>query len=231
MDAVAAIVLGAGRGVRLGSTGNKIYVSIGGEPIVARSARVMREHPGVDELYVVAAPGELDVCREVLREAGVAADGIVAGGATRHASESAALEAIAPRIERGEIEVVIIHDGARPLVDDATIQRTIDAARTHGAAIAALPVEGPLAVVEGDLVVARRSADRLWRAQTPQAFAAAPLLRAFRQDLEEGFEGSDSAMSLERLGLPVQVVRGDERNLKVTYPVDLLRAEALIDGG
>lgn len=228
MGTVVAIVLGAGSGVRLGTTVNKIYVHIGGEPMLVWSARTMQAHREIDELYVVAALHEIPLCRKTLREAGVPVNGIVPGGSTRHASEFAAVEALAPRIESGEIDHVVIHDGARPLLDDDTIGRTIDAARAHGAAIAALPVERPLAVVRDDLLVGRRSAENLWRAQTPQAFAAGPLLRAFRRDVETGFAGSDSAMSIERLGLPVQVVRGDERNLKVTHPADLLRVESMM---
>jgi 2-C-methyl-D-erythritol 4-phosphate cytidylyltransferase len=227
---VVAIVLGAGTGVRLGTTVNKSYVCVGNEPILARSARAFREHPAVDELHVVAAYDELELCRRVLEDAGVRTDGIVAGGSTRHASELAAVESIAPRIESGEVDLVVIHDAARPLVDAATIQRTIDSAREHGAAIAALPVEGTLAVVHDDLMVGRRPAEHLWRAQTPQGFAAAPLLAAFRQGVEDGFEGSDTSMSLERLGVPIRVVHGDERNMKVTYPVDLLRAQAFLEG-
>lgn len=229
MDTVVAIVLGAGGGTRLGAAINKIHVHLGGEPMLVWSARTMQAHPEIDELYVVAAPHEIDLCEEALRRAGVPVSAIVPGGTTRHASEFAAVEAIAPRIERGEIRYVVIHDGARPLVDDATIGRTIDAARTHGAAIAALPVERPLVVVHDDLMVGRRPHENLWRAQTPQAFAAGPLLEAFRQDVDTGFAGSDSAMSLERLGLPVQIVQGDERNLKVTYPADLRRVEAMME--
>jgi 2-C-methyl-D-erythritol 4-phosphate cytidylyltransferase len=195
------------------------------------SARAFAQHPLVDELYVVASAGELELCRETLATAGVAVDGVLAGGATRHASETAVLEALAPRIERGEIGIVLIQDGARPLVDAATITRTIEAARTHGGAIAALPVEGTLAVVHDGWLVGSRSGEALWRAQTPQAFAAQPLLDAFRSARDAGFEGSDTAMSMQRMGFPVHVVRGDARNLKVTYPVDLLLANALLDEG
>jgi 2-C-methyl-D-erythritol 4-phosphate cytidylyltransferase len=81
---------------------------------------------------------------------------------------------------RGAVGLVVIHDGARPLVDEDTITRTIEAARKHGGAIAALPVERPLAVVEGDVVTGRHDGRDLWRAQTPQAFAAGALLEAFR---------------------------------------------------
>lgn len=231
MGSVAAIILGAGSGVRLGTTVNKIYLRIAGESILVHSARAFRGHPDVDALYVVAARQEVDLCRSTLQAAGVDADGVLAGGASRHASEWHALSALAPRIDAGELELVVIHDGARPLVDAATIARTVAAAREHGGAVAALPVERPLASVHDDVVVDRCPAENLWRAQTPQAFAAGDVLEAFRRAHTDGFEGSDTAMSLERLGLPVQLVPGDERNIKVTYPADLLRAEALLRPG
>jgi 2-C-methyl-D-erythritol 4-phosphate cytidylyltransferase len=228
MDRIIAIALGAGSGLRLGRQGNKMYLRIGDEPVIVRAARALGEHPLVDDLYVVAAPDELELCRDTLARAGVRVAGIVAGGATRHASELAAIEAIATRIESGEIGLVLIHDGARPLVDAATITRTIAGAREHGAAIAALPVEPSLAIVRDDVLVETRPAHGLWRAQTPQAFAARPLLDAFRRTLADGFEGTDTAMSLERLGVPVHVVAGDARNIKVTYPADLAWANALL---
>lgn len=231
MDRTAAIALGAGSGVRVGHTVNKIYLPIGNEPLIVRSVRALRDHPLVDEVYVVAAADEIALCRETLARAAIAVEGIIAGGSTRHASELAALEELAPRITIGEIGIVVVHDGARPLVDEATITRTIEAARRHGAAIAAMPVEPPLAVVHDDILVRERSADGLWQAQTPQAFAARPLLDAFRRAFEDGFEGTDTAMSLERLGIDVRVVLGDRRNLKVTYPTDLVRADALVARG
>jgi 2-C-methyl-D-erythritol 4-phosphate cytidylyltransferase len=222
---VAAVVLGAGRGARLGAGVNKVHLELGGEPILVRAARALAGHPDVDELHVVAAPGEEQDCAERLRDGGVAASGIVAGGATRHASERAVLEALAPRIEAGRIGIVLIHDGARPLVDAATIGRTIAAAREHGGAIAAVPVPRPLAAVAGGLLGVRLPAADLWSAQTPQAFAAAPLLTAYRAAVEDG---SDTASTMERGGTDVRVVRGDARNLKVTWPADLRRAEALL---
>ena len=229
MESTVAIVLAAGSGVRVGRTVNKIHLSVGDAPVIARSARAFRDHPEVDELYVVAAPAELELCRETLEVAGIVADDVIAGGATRHASELAALERLAARIECGEIGTVLIHDAARPLVDDDTISVTIAAARQHGGAVAALPVERPLAVVHDGVVVGRREPTRLWRAQTPQAFAARPLLDSYRRALAEGFEGSDTAMSLERTSTHVQVVQGHERNLKITYPLDLVRAEVVLE--
>jgi 2-C-methyl-D-erythritol 4-phosphate cytidylyltransferase len=228
MSHVAAIVLGAGSGARVGSAVAKTYIPVGRDPIVVHAARALGEHPDVDELYVVASAGAVGLCDDTLREGGVRAHGVLPGGATRHASEHAALEAIAPRIEAGEISIVVIHDGARPLVDAATVRRTIAAAREHGAAIAALPVRRPLAEVADGVLARRQMAGDLWRAQTPQAFAARPLLDAFRRAAQDGFEGSDTALSVERLGIPVVVVEGDERNIKVTYPIDLLRAERLL---
>jgi 2-C-methyl-D-erythritol 4-phosphate cytidylyltransferase len=225
---VAGVVLGAGRGARLGAGVNKVHLELAGEPILVRAARAIGGHPHVDELHVVAAPDELEQCAAALCAAGVPVAGVVAGGATRHGSEVAVLEALAPRIASGEVGIVLIHDGARPLVDAATIARTVAAARAHGGAIAAVPVPRALAEVADGVLGRRVPADGLWRAQTPQAFAAAPLLAAYRT---VGEDGSDTASAMERRGTDVHVVRGAERNLKVTWPADLPRAEALLRDG
>ena len=230
MRRVAAIVLAAGSGARVGASANKMYLPIAGEPMLVHSARAFAEHPDVDELHVVAAAAEVALCRRTLADAGLSVASVIAGGATRHASELNALTALSGRIEAGEVSLVVIHDGARPLVDAATIARTIAAAREDGGAIAALPVGRPLATVANGVVTGRLDAQRVWRAQTPQAFGARSLLDAFRRADADGFQGSDTSSSLERLGLPVRLVRGDERNIKVTYPADLERAEALLSG-
>jgi 2-C-methyl-D-erythritol 4-phosphate cytidylyltransferase len=230
MGSVAAIVLGAGSGSRVGASASKMYLPIAGEPMLVHTARAFARHPDVDELHVVAAAVELDLCRRTLRDAELPVASVIAGGAARHASEDNALQALAARIESGEVGLVVIHDGARPLVDAATIARTIAAARADGGAIAAVPVRRSLAMVDDGVMTGRLPADEVWRAQTPQAFEAGRLLEAFRRARADGFEGSDTASSLERLGLPVRLVHGDEGNLKVTYPVDLGRAEALLSG-
>jgi 2-C-methyl-D-erythritol 4-phosphate cytidylyltransferase len=149
---------------------------------------------------------------------------LVPGGATRHASEWQALRALRPEIEAGEIDVVAIHDGARPLAGTALFAETIRAARAHGGAIPVVPLPGLVradgAPLEGALA----------GVQTPQAFRAPELLAAYVRADAEGFEGTDTASCLERYGsLRIDGVAGSSLNLKITFPEDVALATELAD--
>jgi 2-C-methyl-D-erythritol 4-phosphate cytidylyltransferase len=178
----------------------------------------------------MAEPNEIEAASDVLRRAGLDVAGVLAGGATRHKSESHAVDHVAARIEAGEVSVVMIHDGARPLFDGAGVDELIAAARRFGGAICALPVSEDLVHASAHGVVGWVPKAGLWRALTPQAFRADLLLRAFRAAAADSFEGTDTASTVERIGGRVAVVEGDPRNLKVTYPEDLVIAEHLAAG-
>jgi len=228
LNTTAAVVLGAGNGIRMGQAINKVYLEIEGLPIIVRAARPFAQHHDINRLVIVAAEHELDRCRRVFRSAGIKVSAVIAGGETRHASEACALEYLAPNIECGEVEFVLIHDGARPFFDGATLNELLEKAHYSGGAICALPLEDDLAHLNGRF--ARPMVDRagFWRAQTPQVFRAQVLLDAYRSAAVSGFEGTDTAASVERVGGTVEVVRGDARNIKITQPEDLVLAESLI---
>jgi 2-C-methyl-D-erythritol 4-phosphate cytidylyltransferase len=220
----------------MGAGRNKVFLPLGGKPLLVRTIGAFVAVEEVRSILLVAHPQEIAYCeREIVERYGLArVRGVIGGGATRHQSEERALAALRPEIETGTVAVVLIHDGARPLVTPGEIGRVIAAAREAGGALVATPMD------EGE-VVARMSddgtveqiypAEVLWRAQTPQAFLAARLLAAYDAARKAGFEGTDTAASYERLGYAVQVVAGSEANLKVTTPEDLARAEALLRGG
>jgi 2-C-methyl-D-erythritol 4-phosphate cytidylyltransferase len=146
---------------------------------------------------------------------------IVDGGKSRHESEIRALEFLAPSIESGACNVVLIHDGARPLAAPSLIRRIVDTAERDG---------GALPYLETAQVTGSPSQQELVRVQTPQVFRSQPLLDAYRQSAQDGFEGSDTAMCIEkyRPELTVTAVRGSAQNLKVTYPQDLVMAEHIL---
>ena len=150
---------------------------------------------------------------------------LVDGGPSRHASEWNALRAVAAHVESGRTEVVVVHDGARPLAGPALFDAVVAAARECGGALPAVPARG--------LVTAalRPAPGPLVGVQTPQAFRAAPLLAAYRSAERDGFEGTDTAATFVRYaGLPVRAVPSSATNLKVTWPEDLTLAEALLSG-
>jgi 2-C-methyl-D-erythritol 4-phosphate cytidylyltransferase len=213
--------------VRAGVGRNKVLLELAGRSILERAVRPFYDHPAVDEVYVVAAPNETGLCSDVLRRAGIEVAGMIPGGATRHHSEANTVEYLTPRIEAGEIGLVMIHDGARPLFDGTGLDLLIAAARRSGGAIHAVAVDEDLLVSAGGDVVRRVPWEGLWRAQTPQVFRAELLLEAFRAAARVGFEGTDTASTVERIGGRIEVVPGDPRNLKVTFPEDLVIAEHL----
>lgn len=150
---------------------------------------------------------------------------VVIGGATRHESEQAGLEALAPAIDAGEVGVVAIHDGARPFMTLRLLEGVVAAARARGGAVPGLRVEETVYRVEGPGAHPVDAAS-LRRAQTPQAFQAGPLLEAYRRAAAAGVEGVDTAETVERFSdLRVAVVPGDPRNIKVTFVEDLFQAE------
>ena len=222
---VAAVVLAGGSGTRLGAERNKVYLDVGGRPVLGWSLRTLDLHPEIELIVVVVRAGDEAEVEAVLDGVGPVTPVLgVHGGATRTASEQAALAALAPDIHDGLIDIVLVHDGARPFADLDLVDRVLTGAATHGAAVPALAVEPPLwrADVDGVHPVDVTS---LRRVQTPQGAIAAPLLAAFTAP---GDDGVDTAQTLARgTGISAVAVAGDERNLKVTTLGDLARAEAL----
>ncbi|HEU5439763.1 MAG TPA: 2-C-methyl-D-erythritol 4-phosphate cytidylyltransferase [Ktedonobacterales bacterium] len=227
-----AVILCAGSGSRMRADRNKVFLSLAGRPLLAHTLAAFTRATAVDELLLVAQADEVAQVRALAAEQ-VAARllDVIAGGATRHQSEQRALAALRPRIMSGEIGVVLIHDGARPLVTAAEIDALAAAARAHGGALLGTPLapnERLVRLAPDGTLAALVPAAGLWRAQTPQAFEARALLDAYDQAQREAFEGTDTAASFERSGHRVVIVAGSPDNVKVTTPDDLLRAEALL---
>ncbi len=229
---VVAVVLCAGQGTRMGAEGNKVFLPLGGVPIVVHAIRALERSRLIDDVVLVAHPREVEACRALAEGYGLRKVALVIpGGPTRHQSEYCALNALRERIERAEVAFVLVHDGARPFVSPREIAGLIQAAREEGGALLAEALASGEIVARvdaQDAVVEVYSPDRLWRAQTPQAFAAPVLLAAYDAAARDGFNGTDTASSVERMGQRVRVVAGNARNLKITTPDDLARAEALL---
>lgn len=211
----AAIITAAGRGTRAGGDLPKQWRKLGRDSALARSIRAFA---GFSRIIVTVAPQDMD--RALAEIAGPVV--LVAGGETRSASIRAALETL----EGSDITHVLIHDGARPLVSDAVIRGVVDALQAGAQAAApALPVSDALWRAEGGQVTATASREGLFRAQTPQGFALAPILAAHRAFPEGAADDVELAL---RAGLAVSVTPGDEDNLKLTWPGDFARAERIL---
>ena len=216
---VAALVVAAGAGARMGAGVPKQYLELVGEPVLAWAVRAFTEHAGVAETVVVLPAADALHPPAWLRHPGVR---VAAGGAERSDSVRSGLALLDERTD-----IVLVHDGARPFVRRGLIDRVIDAAR-GGPAIAALRATDTLKEVGADgFIVATLDRSRVWQAQTPQGFPRSLLAEAHERAAREGWAATDDAMLCERLGIRVRVVEGDPDNLKITRPADLEVARAI----
>jgi 2-C-methyl-D-erythritol 4-phosphate cytidylyltransferase len=220
----AAVLLAAGSGSRVGAEVNKVLLEVDGIPILARSVRTILEVVGVHRIVLVVRPDDRGAVREAVAPHLGAHDlWVVDGGAQRHDSEWQALRTLAAEIEDGELDVVAIHDAARPLAPASLWRAVIDTAAEHGGAIPVVPIPR-LSRRDGSLAAAG-----LVGVQTPQAFRAKELLAAYRQADEDGFVGTDTAACLERYAdINLVGVPSSAANLKVTFPEDVELAESLL---
>lgn len=228
MARVMAVVPAAGQGRRMGFSVKKQYLSLAGLPLLGHVLRVLEACPVISGVVVVAAPGEVAFCWELV----VGPLGckkimaVVAGGQTRQESVYNALAALPP-----DTNVVVVHDGARPLLGPAEIQNAVECAIRHGAATCAVPVKDTVKLAGADGAVAETlPRERLWLTQTPQAFDFQLLLKAHQWARDAGFAGTDDAVLVEMLGRPVKLVMGSYENFKITTPEDLAMAEAVMAG-
>jgi len=216
----SAIVVAAGAGKRFGEM--KQFAYLRGKPVLEWTLEAFQRHGEVDAVVLVL-PDEQDLKHYRMRYAKIV--DIVRGGERRQDSVWQGFRLL----DAATAEVVLVHDGARPLVSPGLISRVIAAARADGAAVPALPLEDTVKEVQEGRVV--RTADRtlLARTQTPQGFLYTVLKKALYQARRDRFYGTDEAMLAERAGIPVSVVEGDPRNIKITTLVDLKIAEGLLD--
>ena len=222
----AAVILAAGSGSRVGAPTNKVLLPLDGVPLLVHSLRTVLHVESVHRVVLVVRPGDRDAVAEAVAPHLGAHDlWLVDGGEQRHDSEWQALSSLADDIDEGELDVVAIHDAARPLAPEELWGAVIEVASERGGAIPV--VRGPrLSRRDGSL-----AAEGLVGVQTPQAFRAPDLLAAYRQAKRDGFTGTDTAACLERYTeLSVIGVPGATANLKVTFPEDLAVAEALLTG-
>ncbi|PVG84573.1 4-diphosphocytidyl-2C-methyl-D-erythritol kinase [Nocardioides gansuensis] len=216
----AVVILAAGSGSRVGAEVNKVLLPLGPLPVLAWSVLDALAVDDVRRVVLVVRPEDrVPVAEALVPHLGDREVLVVDGGATRHQSEWAALALLAAEIEAGAIDVVAIHDGARPLAGTRLFEAVLAAAREHGGAIPVVPVAS---LVRSDGSAAPGGTGAV---QTPQAFRAGPLLAAYRRAAADGFEGTDTAAALERLGdVRIAAVPSTPLNLKVTFPEDLALA-------
>ncbi|MBM3293147.1 MAG: 2-C-methyl-D-erythritol 4-phosphate cytidylyltransferase [Candidatus Aminicenantes bacterium] len=218
MKGVGAVIVAAGAGRRFG--GAKPFALLAGRPLVEWSLAVFENHPLVRTIVLVL--GE-EASRADFRTRFPKLASVVRGGAERQDSVRRGFA----RLDPLATDVVLVHDGARPLVSAELIVRVVEAARRRGAAVPVVPTADTIKEIAGGRVVRTPDRDRLGRVQTPQAFSYSVLEKALAKAREEGYLGTDEAALVERCGGEVAVVEGDERNIKITTRLDLKIAEVI----
>jgi 2-C-methyl-D-erythritol 4-phosphate cytidylyltransferase len=217
-------------GKRMGASINKQYLLLDGLPIVARTISVFEQSPLIEAIYLVIPADEIPFCREHV----IAAGGfrkvveIVPGGRERQNSVLNGLNAMRPCIS--DDDVVLIHDGVRPLITPQLLQESIEVARNNDGAVVAVPAKDTIKTVRDGVITDTPLREMLWQAQTPQSFRFSTIYAAHRAAEQEGFTGTDDSSLVERRGGSVRVVRGDYKNIKITTPEDLVLAEAFLAG-
>ncbi|MDA5110152.1 MULTISPECIES: 2-C-methyl-D-erythritol 4-phosphate cytidylyltransferase [Brevibacillus] len=217
------VIVAAGSGRRMGAERNKVWLPLGGEPILAHTVRLFAAHPEIGEVVLVVSERDhADVLAWLKREKLKLT--VALGGAERQDSVRSGLAALSPNCS-----YVLVHDAARPFVTREQISELIRQVRRDQATIMAVPVKDTIKVVGANGKVQSTPArESLWAVQTPQAFRVSLLREAHQAALEAGKTGTDDAMLVEWLGHPVTVMPGSYENIKITTPDDLWLGEEIL---
>lgn len=219
----SAIIVAAGSSRRMGF--NKLLAPLAGKPVLIRTLEAFQACEAIAEIIVVTGEA-LRPEIEAWRSGGLGKiTQVIAGGAERHLSVHAGLQALDPACE-----IVAVHDGARPLISVAQITRCIEAARTHAAVACARPMTETLKRCdETGLIIGSIDRANAWIMETPQVFQRALLSRAYDAVIRDGALVTDEVSAVQHIGAPVRVVENFELNPKITFPADILLAQRFVD--
>lgn len=217
-----AVIVAAGTASRMGGI-DKVMAPLNGEPMIVRTVRIFQQSNVIDEIVVVTRE---DLIREIM---GLCADfskvkAVVAGGRSRQESVQAGMHALSKNMK-----LVAVHDGARPLITWEVIDRVVRGANTYGAAVPGVAVKDTVKKVTGGIVANTPDRNKLRAIQTPQVFDVDLLRAALKKAQQEGTVVTDDSLAVENLGMSVKMITGDERNMKVTTPMDLKIAQMLLE--
>ena len=224
---IDALIVAAGKGLRMKAQQRKQYLLLSGQPILVYSLKAFDRCTDVGRIYVSLPEAEIDFCRnKLIAPAGLSKEVIVvAGGARRQESVLYGLQAIS-----NADGIVLIHDGVRPLVTQSLIQSCIEGARRWGACIPAIDAFDTLKKVNpAGCIESTVAREGIQMAQTPQAFRLALIRHAHETAIRKGWTATDDASLIERMGATVHVIKGSPYNIKITKPDDLVLAETYLN--
>lgn len=217
-----AVIVAAGTASRMGGI-DKVMAPLGGEPMIVRTVRTFQQCDAIREIVIVTREDLLQTIMELCHQF-EKVTAVVVGGKDRPESVQAGLDALSDKVR-----LAAIQDGARPLISQQVIDRTVRAANTYGAAAPGIPVKDTVKVVSGGVVRATPDRSKLQAIQTPQVFDADLLCAALKKAKKTGAVITDDCSAVENMGMSVKIVEGDERNIKVTTPMDLKIAQLLLE--
>lgn len=224
---VIALIPAAGAGKRMGGDRNKQYIEIGGRPILVHTLEVFDRCSAVSEICLIVPDEDCEYACEIV-------DGlrsmkpvkVVSGGKERQDSVRNGLNSIY------HCDIVMVHDGVRPLVTEDILDRAVEETVKWGATVVAVPAKDTIKSVDEDRnVIETLERKKLWQIQTPQTFRFDLLKEAFEKAYRDGFYGTDDASLVERMGHKVHIVEGSYRNIKITTPEDMIIAKAMLTAG
>jgi len=219
----AAVIVAAGSSTRMGS--DKIFAALGGQPVLVRTIRSFEEAEAIDEIVVVTRADRLEHAAALVEKYGLQkVSKVILGGKSRVESCLAGVSEVSRRAK-----LIAIHDGARPLVTDRVIRETVQAAWAHHAAVPVVKSVDTLKLLDANGVICG-SADResIYRVQTPQVFRAELIKGALTEAMHRKLPLTDDSSAMELMGVKVHTVAGEEDNLKLTTPRDMVLAEAIL---
>jgi len=222
----SVIIVAAGKGKRMGRDYNKQYIQLEAQPIVAHTIKVFEEMDCINEIILVVGAGEVEFLKKSIIEVYgfQKVSAIVEGGLERRDSVYNGLKAVSQ-----DCSIVLIHDGARPLITKDIIEESIIVAKESGACIAAVPVKDTIKISNDNMeVIHTPKRDNLWSVQTPQTFQYDLILEAYNHQQPKDSAATDDAMILEALGHTVKIIHGSYNNIKITTPEDLIVAEEIL---
>lgn len=224
---VSAIIVAAGKGLRMNDPTRKQYLDLAGRPILAYSIMVFDTCELIDKIFLVVPREDIEYCRKKIVPLMELKNGLnlVPGGEQRQNSVYNGLQAIDKKTD-----TVVVHDGVRPFIQSHELESCIQGARKFDACILGVPAGDTVKCVgKSGFIEKTLSRDRIWLAQTPQAFKYELIIRAHEVARRDGYTGSDDASLVERLGKNVRIIYGSKNNIKITVREDLVIARAILD--
>jgi len=224
---ISVIIAAAGMGKRMNSNINKQYILLNDKPILFYTLDKFEKNEFVDDIVIVAKEDEINYCNNnIVNKYGFKKiKEIVAGGKERRDSVYNGLKMVDP-----ESDIVLIHDGARPFVDDEIINSSIKEVIVNKAIVVGVPVKDTIKTVNNDNIIeSTPNRSHLWKVQTPQSFSYKIIMDCYNKGIEEDLNVTDDSMLVENFGYPVKMIMGNYKNIKITTPEDLVMGKNFLE--